>query len=101
MKLEIYERLVMANILPEKENLLNMIIIEDIKEKIKLSQEEITKFEIKSDDGKLTWKNDSDSSKEIEFTEAEISIISNQIDNLDKNKEITTDMVSVIRKIKG
>lgn len=102
VKLNIFERITLTNILPNRANFRDGLVIKDIRAKVKLSQEEMEKYEIKSEGGSITW-NDPDYVKEIDITKLEIDILKSALNKMNEKKDIpTTDrFLALYEKIKG
>lgn len=100
MKLSIKDRLTIASLYPQQSNIVEQVIVKDIKKKVDLSQSEFKEINLKVSEGKYTWNNKA-KDKEVDFTESELSLLKSQIDKLDKEKKITQDILSLCLKIKG
>jgi len=102
LKLSIKDRLVIRNLYPEKSSLTNQIIARDIERKIELSQKEIKAVEMTTlPSGGVQWNENKDKGKDVKFTEAEINIIREWINDADKNEQISVNMVDLAQMIKN
>lgn len=101
LKLDIKEALSINKLLPKKGGILTMLTIKSLQEKILLTDEEIKKSGIIENNNNgansITWKNNIE--KEIEITEPEKKILDDEIKSLDDQKEITIDILNLIKKI--
>lgn len=91
MKLKLIDRLTLPTIFPQKSSFEKLIIIDDIKKKIALTQKEIKDFEIETTtENTIKW-NEKASTKEfdIEFTESEVNMIADQLKKLSKEEALT------------
>lgn len=101
MKLTLKERLVIPNLYPQKGSLVSQITIRDINEKIKVDKDEIKKVGLKPNPrGGLTWDKKKAKDKNIDFTEVEVNFLKDQVKRLDKEKNVTPDMLDLCLKIK-
>jgi len=103
MNLNIKNRLILVSqFLPKEGNLLTMTVVKDIKDKVELSQAEMAEYGLKIvKDGGLSWnEKGNSSSKEIIFTTAELSILKEKVDELDKNAKLTLDVLPLCDLIK-
>lgn len=89
-------RIVLASVLPAEGDHLSLTLSKDIKNKIIITQDEITEMEIKVIAGEggashTTWNPKKDAGKEIEFTELELGLIKKTLQTLDANKKLTEE----------
>lgn len=99
MKLNIKERLMMLELLPEKGALLTMTNKRNIIKKVDFSSEEIETFEIKQNEKGITWKNE-EKPKDVDFNSEELKLLKDSVDELDKNNAITDYLFDLCIKIK-
>lgn len=99
MKLNIKERLMMLELLPEKGALLTMTNKRNIIKKVDFSSEEIETFEIKQTEKGITWKNE-EKPKDVDFNSEELKLLKDSVDELDKNNAITDYLFDLCIKIK-
>lgn len=99
MKLNIKERLMMLELLPEKGALLTMTNKRNIIKKVDFSSEEIETFEIKQNEKGITWKNE-EKPKDVDFNSEELKLLKDSVDELDKNNSITDAIFDLCVKIK-
>ena len=87
--------------MPKKAGLQDLLIVKGINEKINFNQDEVKLLQFKSinKNGTLTW-NKNIEEKEIGLSDIELNFLKDRISELDRNKEITLDMVDTISKIK-
>ena len=106
MELNFSERLQFSFLYPKEGSLLTQALVRDISEKVSLTQEELVNAEFKEIRDKenknniiYTWKKEKTSDKNIEFTEAELSLLKDQVKKLDKENKITQQIFDVCLKI--
>lgn len=103
MKLTIFDRILISQLYPQKGNLIQLTLVEDIIKKVRIGQEEIKEIELKqipSDKGiSYKWNRDKAKVLDVDFTKAEIDLLRNQVEELDDKGEITQDLLLVCRKI--
>lgn len=99
MQLTLLDRLVIRNILPNEGNIKSLIIIKDIVKKVELSQDEVKKFDLQTNEkGHLTWNKEGiNASFETEFTELETNEIKLCLIKLDRENKINVDMLNIVR----
>ncbi len=99
--LNIYERLMIKSILPAQGNVIEVTLINDIKDKVDLTQEEFKEYEIKAVPNGLEW-NDQDYAIDVEFTDLELGEIRKALKKLDREKKIPADkrFISMYDKLK-
>ena len=101
MKLTLKERLSLPRLYPQKGSLLSQVTIRDINEKIKIGKDEIKKVGLKSDKGSLTWDGKKAKEINIDFTEVEVNFLKDQVERLDKEKNITSNILDLCLKLKN
>jgi len=97
-KLNIGERLIILQILPKEGNFATLKLIRDLVNKIGISADEHTDFELKQEGDKLSWNAKGSEEKSIDFKIKEIELISNALEKLDKEKKLEFSHFSVFEK---
>jgi hypothetical protein len=107
LKLGLKDRLMISELFPERSNLINQTLAEDIGKKIRISQEEMTAVNFRTTPSDVeghsnyVWDGSKDSDKDVSFSQAEIDFLKKQIDRFDKDEQITPDMLPLFRAIQG
>ncbi|MHA2012739.1 MAG: hypothetical protein ACTSWG_10270 [Candidatus Helarchaeota archaeon] len=101
MKLTVKDRVVFPGLYPSESSLTDQIYRKDIDGKVRFTQKEIEKYEIKSSSKNITWNPNKIQEKEVEFTKGELNFLKEQVTRLDSNKKITPDLTDVCLKIKN
>ena len=107
VKLSVSERLNLGALLPPKGNQITMQLMEDITEKIQLSQKEMDlinlKFiEVPTPKGlttRSTWDPKKAKDKPVEFTKTEMRFLKKRIEKLDKDEDITPNVWPLVKKL--
>lgn len=100
LDLTIKERLVMLTIFPQKSDKMTLLICEDIERKVDFTDEERNKYGIKPLPSGWTWNEKyNETVFPIELSESELTVLKEQSKRLDREKQITKDMLSLIKKI--
>lgn len=98
MKLLIQDRIMLQQLLPQKESFLKMILIDDIMTKLKFTPTEISEFGIHDVNGdSLQWKKNEE--KDFAFTKEQIDILLDVAKKLDEAKEVTILNLNLVKKI--
>jgi hypothetical protein len=92
------ERLVLPNMLPKKGKETEQIIVRSIVDKVKFSDKEQATLDIREEKGRVVW-NDLPS-KEVEFSEIELSLLQKAARTLDENGEVDQDNLDVYMKFR-
>ena len=106
LQLSLNERIDLQSVLPVKEGITTLIIIEDIKSKLKITQDEIVEFNIQdvqfpNGNTGIKWNEKGALSlKDVEFTKKEIDTIMNVFNKLDDSKEFPNSLINIYKKIK-
>lgn len=101
MKLNTLERLFFnAHFLLKSGGFIEMLTIDSIQKKVIFTPEEIEEFGLKDNpDGSVLFNKAKDREVEFEFTESEVSVLKKSLKELDNNKEITNDLLSICVKV--
>ncbi len=89
MKLDLAERLHFGVLLPDKGDYISLTLKRDILDKLKITQEEIKEWDLKTDDGQTyNWNPQADTIKEFDFTQAELAMIKDKLKSLNDAKSL-------------
>ena len=99
-KLSIKDRLIITELLPNQGNIIDLTIAKDITQKTEIGQIEATRIGLKTKGSALIWDDKKEKDKTIEFTNAELELLKSQINELDKQKTIKPNMLSLCLKIR-
>lgn len=97
----IKERLSLLQILPTHGSICEMVDAYDLARELKLSDEEKEKINYKEEGNSIIWDYDLDPNKDIKLSKDQLKLVMNQIDILDKQKQIPLSMVELILKLKN
>jgi len=102
IKLTFFDRISIPQMFPEKASFADGIIYDDIRNKIKITQEEITTYKIRNtEDGKgVEWDSEPEGGINTSFTDAEIHLIVKALADLDTKAQVPTDpkFIALYRK---
>jgi hypothetical protein len=102
MKLNIKNRLILLQILPNKGNLSDMVEVMDLAKQLKLSDKEKELINYKIDDSdNIYWDSNKDFEKDFELNSDKIKILKETINKLDSEKEIPLVLVDLALEIKN
>jgi len=102
MKLTIKERFSIIQLCPQKADILTQTIVREIIKKVELSQAEVEKINLRpraDNQPGFQWDNVS-GVKNVTFSGIELGVLRNEIEKLDKEKNITQDLLTICLKIK-
>jgi len=100
MKLDIKERLHLPEILPREGNFTTLVIKSDLLDKIKITQEEIKKYNITSEGNVVKWDIEKAEDIDIDFTELELKLIAESLEKLDLENKLTDYTFILYKKFK-
>ena len=104
MKFTVQDRMVISALYPRQSDILNQLIVKDIESKVRLTKSELKDIDFSSaPDGRgFVWNTDKGKEMEIdvEFTKAELAFLKSRIQELDKKKAITQNILDLIIKIR-
>jgi len=101
MKLSIKERLVLPTLFPQRSNMVTLMTMRDIKEKIDVSADERKEIGLEVKQGRLHWDKDKAKEVDVDFNTLEINFLKDQVDRIDKEKNVTEDLLDLCLKIKN
>lgn len=104
IEMNIIERLSLIHILPTESNIQDMLLIGNIIKKIQLSENEKKEIEYKQSgetQGRiiLSFNKEININKNISFIDSEILMLKKLIKDIDKNKKINMNLLSIALKI--
>ena len=97
MLFSVLHRIQLGQVLPSKGTFEDLIIREDILDKVKITQEEITEFEIKTIENRLQWNGEKAKDIEIELTNAETEHVKKALKDLSEKKELDASYLSLYK----
>jgi len=107
VKLNLFERMRVVDFLPAKGGLEKATIAADIKKKLELSQEEIEKYEVKSEamaNGRIATRWNARGQEEVafDFSKLEIQMLKDGLDEMNKKNEIPSEVafLDLCKKVK-
>ena len=95
MKLQIVDRLNFAALFPEQGDLVSQILVKGIKEKVEVTSEEANEIQLKQIGTQLQWDATKAKEKDIQFNDAELKFLKEQVARLDTEKKVTPDNVGL------
>ena len=81
---------------PQEGNFVTIKTIREIRQKIEFSEEEILKYEIKSEADTVSWKENVE--QEYEFGEVAVGIIMSAFKKIDDDGKVTIQMIPLFDK---
>lgn len=101
MNLTVKDRILIPEILPESGNMVEMIIVRSIQQKVSLTAKDIDYYDIKvGENGNTTWDGEKDTGTDIEFENSEIGVLKDAYKKLDSEKKITSRNFDLCLKLK-
>jgi hypothetical protein len=100
MELNVSERFGLVSILPQKENVFVMRLVEDLRRELLFTEEEIKQYNIifNKEDGKMYWNDVDKPKKNFELGETTLKIIKEALDRVDKEKAVTPTIIPLYDK---
>lgn len=97
MKIKLLDRIILINLLPQEGKFESLIIREELIEKLQLTQDELEKYKIKTnEDNHLIWEDTKDEF-EYEFTTLETNAIKDQLKKLNKEEKLTAGHMNIYK----
>ena len=98
MKLEVFDRLILLNILPKEGDFLTLKIVRQMREDLSFSEAEHKALQFVQDEGNVQWKTESAKSKTIVFGIKATEIIVDMLKKLDKEKKLKDEHFNLYEK---
>lgn len=99
MKLNIKDRLVILNLLPNQGSILELTEAINIANQIKLSDEEKEAIDYKVNGNNVYWDINKNIEIDIDLNQDQITLLKNKVKELDSKKVITIDILNTCLKI--
>ena len=100
IKLNIPERYLLIQIIPQTGNFETMSTIEALTKVLYPSEVEVKKYEIEVKDDKIVWAKGAIDFVEIEFTEKQVELIVNQFDDKSEKDQLDFNQYLIYKKFK-
>lgn len=101
LTLTVKDRFIIPELLPERSNLTDQYLAQDILDKIKLSREEREQVGLAFGEGTIAWKDGAQADKTVTFSKAEIDLLDRYIKNKSNEQQVHRDMLETIKKIQA
>jgi hypothetical protein len=102
MKLDVFGRITLLNILPREGNFSTLKILRDLKEDLSFDEAENKALQFKfHENGRVDWITEADKEKDINIGEKANDIIVDALKLLDKKKKLTEDHFSLYERFVG
>ena len=98
MNLKLLDRFLLLKALPKEGSYASLKIVQDLKLKLTLTEEEFKEFEVKETEGNITWNPDKDLGKEIPIGEKATDIIVMSLKKRDRDGALTEQELPVYEK---
>jgi hypothetical protein len=98
MKLSIMERLMALQVLPKEGNFVTLNVVRKAQEALSFTEKEIEKYGFKQQKDKVEWDNTANQTTDVDLGNKAISIISEALEKLDKEKKLTSQHLSLYEK---
>lgn len=100
LKMNLATRLTVLTILPEKGNLMEMLMKRQIIKIIDITPEEVQKYQIHNENENVRWSGENlNEIPEFEFNDEQIKFLKELFTNLDKNGGITDNILDFVVEI--
>lgn len=102
MILNIKKRLIILSMLPKSSSISEQTIARDIAKKIELNPETVSLVELLRDEaGNLKWNPEKEELLEVDFSGAEVLLLREIVEGLDKDKKVNPENLDVCLDIKA
>jgi hypothetical protein len=98
MELKLVERLMLLKSLPKEGSFATLKIVQDLKLRLALTEDEFKEMEVKEADGNISWNPEKDIPREIVIGEKATDICVMSLKKLDRDGELTEQHMSLYEK---
>jgi len=98
MELSVLERFLALQLLPEKGDFTTLRTVQEARTNLSLTEEEVKEFELKSEEGRMSWNAKGSEPREIELSKGAIKLISDALIALNEKKELKEGQLSLYEK---
>ena len=101
LELTFTERLVLGTVLPTEGDMMTILVVKDLKDKVMLNQEILKDVEWSTLGSNATWNADKAErySMTLDLTSVELKILKEAVSRLNTEKKITLENLSFARKV--
>lgn len=97
-ELNVGERLIILSILPKEGNIITVRVIQGLTQRLGLTSEEITEYDVKAENGVTRFNIKALEPKDFEFHDVEMDIIRTQLKKRDTDQKLTAEMITIYEK---
>ena len=98
MKLGVFDRLILLNILPKEGDFMTLKIIRKMRESLSFSEEEHKALQFVQNEGNIQWKQEADKPRDINFGEKATDLVVEALKKLNDDKKLTEQHLSLYEK---
>jgi len=84
--------------LPQEGNFITLKVVRKLRESLSFSEEEIKQYKFVQSEGRVTWDDKAEQSKEIELGEKAMDIISEALKKLNEDKKLKDEHFTIYEK---
>lgn len=99
MELNIPERLILANMLPEQGSFTTLKMIDELKKALYPSEKEVKKYNIEQEEGTIRWNEKGAERLNIELTDAQIEFLKKELEKLGDSEKATSAHYAIYKRL--
>jgi len=101
MKLGVFDRLILLNILPREGDFTTLKIVRTMREDLSFTEEEHKTLQFEQEEANIRWKTDAAVERDINFGEKATDIIVGVLKKLNADKKLTEQHMGLYEKFVG
>jgi len=101
MKLNISERLILVNVVPEKGNFETMSTVESLADILYPSEKEVKEFNIVQGEDKISWNAKGSEAIEIDLSELQLNFLIKQLETLSDQGQLNLQQYKLLKKLRN
>ena len=98
MELTVIDRILLFSILPKEGDITTIRTIRKLREDLAFSDEEQATFELTTKDDRVTWNQQTATSKDVNIGAKAQTLIINALEQLSKDKKLTAEFIPLYEK---
>jgi len=98
MKLEVFERVVLLNLLPKEGDYTALKLMRKLREDLSFSEEEHRRLNFRHNEGQLSWDQGEPAPKEVEIGVTMFNLIRDVLQKMDKERKLTEMHMGLFEK---
>jgi hypothetical protein len=98
MQLNVFERLILLNVLPREGGLTTLRIVRDLRDELSFTEAEHEALEMHQEGTEVRWNREADIAREVEIGPKALQVVLESFGDLDKKKSLALEHLAVYER---